>query len=394
MPFARKSVKQRYSPTPDVMDLMEDFRAMANDSIRKGLETGASSLKRLSVVNYGDLSKRYHSIPSYYRLTAISKAAGILAARKKSIRRGVQTKDPYLKKRLLVSCYHFKIEGDYLAFSLCKANKVKIGLTKHTLESIKGLEVRSFTLTPTSVSLTVRKNIELYYPKSFLGIDRNASNVTCGNQHHMVQFNLKKVEQIAKTTKEIVRSLKRNDVRVRKILSSKYGTRRRERVRHILHVVSKNIVENAKRDQEAIVFEDIKDIRNLYKKGNCHGRNFRGRMNSVPWFEIKRQVEYKAAWEGVPIIQLTKSETRGTSKRCPACGERLQEDRARKRQLWCEKCKKWSDRDVVAVMNISYRGWLRFSQSKGEAREAMVQEPRNEGVLLQVDASKLMSSVF
>jgi hypothetical protein len=40
-------------------------------------------------------------------------------------------------------------------------------------------------------------------------------------------------------------------------------------------------------------------------------------------------------------------------------------------------------------MNISYKGWLRFRQSKGEAGEAMVQEPHKEGVLLKVDASKL-----
>ena len=43
-------------------------------------------------------------------------------------------------------------------------------------------------------------------------------------------------------------------------------------------------------------------------------------------------------------------------------------------------------------MNISYMGWLRFRQSKGEAVEAMVQEPREEGVLLKVDASKLGTS--
>ena len=53
------------------------------------------------------------------------------------------------------------------------------------------------------------------------------------------------------------------------------------------------------------------------------------------------------------------------------------------------KCRKWRDRDVVAVMNISHRGWLRFRQSKGEAGEAMVQEPREDEVLLKVDASKL-----
>jgi putative transposase len=115
-------------------------------------------------------------------------------------------------------------------------------------------------------------------------------------------------------------------------------------------------------------------------------------MNSVPWYEIKRQIEYKATWEGVPIIRLSKGETRGSSKSCPACGERLQEDRYSKvhrRELWCSKCGKWRDPDLVAVMHISYRGWLRFRQSKGEAGEAVVQGSREEGVLLKVDASKL-----
>jgi putative transposase len=117
-------------------------------------------------------------------------------------------------------------------------------------------------------------------------------------------------------------------------------------------------------------------------------------MNSIPWYEIKRQMEYKAAWEGVPIIQLSKGETRGTSKLCPICGERLLEDRysrVHRRDLWCVKCGRWLDRDVVAAMNISHRGWLRFVQSneKGEASEAMVQEPRKVGVILKVDASKL-----
>ena len=134
------------------------------------------------------------------------------------------------------------------------------------------------------------------------------------------------------------------------------------------------------------MLEDIKGIRNLYRKGNFQGRSFRARINSVPWYEIKRQIEYKAAWEGVPVIQLSKGETRGTSQICPVCGERLQEDRQDRvhpRQLWCNKCGKWCDRDAIAVANIAHRGWLRFVQSsvkKGEAVEAMVQESREDGV--------------
>ena len=151
----------------------------------------------------------------------------------------------------------------------------------------------------------------------------------------------------------------------------------------------------ARNTEGAIVFEQLDGLRNLYRKGNYQGRSFRARMNSVPWYEIlKRQIEYKAAWDGIPVTQLSKGETRGTSKYCPACGEGLQEDRNSKvhrRELWCKRCRRWLDRDVVAVMNISCRGWLRFGQStgKGEASEEMVLEPCKDRVILKVDASKL-----
>ncbi|MGA2875106.1 MAG: transposase [Nitrososphaerales archaeon] len=391
MTIVLKSIKQSYFPTKEVIDLMETFRSMVNWCIRKGLETGATSMKRLCSLSYKDLGTVHSSVPAFYRLTAISRAAGILAARKKSLRRGVKTRDPHLTRSVLISCYNFKIEKGSLIFPISKGKRINICLSRHTLDAITDLEVRSFVITPTSVTLSVRKNVESYVPKSFVGVDRNASNVTFGNEENVLKFNLCKVEKIARRTRDIVGSFKRNDVRIRKSIASKYGMRRKERVNQILHIVSKNIVEEAKLDQSAIVFEDIKDIRNLYKRGNYQGPKFRGRMNSVPWYEIQRQIRYKAAWEGVPVVQLTKGETRGTSKLCPVCGERLQEDRIKKRQLWCGKCKKWEDRDGVAVMNISRRGWLRFRQSKGEASDAMVQEPRKEGVILQVDASKLSS---
>jgi putative transposase len=102
------------------------------------------------------------------------------------------------------------------------------------------------------------------------------------------------------------------------------------------------MVEDVKKKEAAIVFEDIRGIRNIYRRGNYQGRKFRARMNSVSWGEVKRQIEYKAAWAGVPVIHLTKSETRGTSSLCYQCGERLQSDRAHKRQLWCGKCGKGS----------------------------------------------------
>jgi hypothetical protein len=53
---------------------MESFRAMCNDAIRIGLAADASSLKRLSSLTHTSLKE--YGVPSYYKLCAISKAAG------------------------------------------------------------------------------------------------------------------------------------------------------------------------------------------------------------------------------------------------------------------------------------------------------------------------------
>jgi len=82
---------------------------MINDAIRIALAYDATTLRRLSLLAYNELAR--HDSPSYYKLCAISRAAGILAARKKSIRRGFTTRTPYAFRQQLVSCYGFKIEN-------------------------------------------------------------------------------------------------------------------------------------------------------------------------------------------------------------------------------------------------------------------------------------------
>ncbi|HXX73368.1 MAG TPA: hypothetical protein VEI80_06700, partial [Candidatus Acidoferrales bacterium] len=73
---------------------------------------------------------------------------------------------------------------------------------------------------------------------------------------------------IAETTMQITRSFRRNDTRIRTRITSKYGQRRKRRMTQILHQISKEIVQNAKCSGVGIVFEDIRYIRRLYRKGN------------------------------------------------------------------------------------------------------------------------------
>ena len=326
---------------------MESFRLMCNDAIRIGLATDASSLKRLSKLTYGELT-RYESVPSYYKLCAISKAAGILASRKKSIRRGFPTKTPHLSKPILVSCYGFKIENGSLLVPLGDRKFESIPLNAHTLAAVSqtGVAILSFTLTDRSLSLCLAREVEeMQQVGGVVGIDRNLRNVTVGNAEQVTYYDVSRIVEIAETTRSIVRSFRRNDVRVRRRLAGKYGQRRQERLRQILNRVSKGIVVEAKRNGQAIAFEDISGIREPYRKGNGQGRDFRARMNSWPFHELKSQVEYKAAWEGVPVITLSAKETRGTTMDCPQCGERLQapvrDDSQHYRQLWCQRCERW-----------------------------------------------------
>ncbi len=378
---------------------MEKFRLMTNDCIRLGLANDVHTMKRLSFLAYRELRDRYDEVPSYYRLCAISKAAGVLSSRRKSMKRGFPTKRPYVSKQLLLSCYGFKIRDESLFLPLGERRFQEVSLNSHTLailSSESGINVRSFTITEGYLSLCIAKTVELMERvKSAVGVDRNLRNVTVGNEAQVTYYDVSKVVEIGENTRSVIRSFKRSDIRIRKKLAMKYGQRKQERVRQILHRVSTNVVRGARKNRQCIIFENIKDIRKLYRKGNGQGRNFRGRMNRWPFGELKRQVEYKAAWEGVPVITLSKGETRGTTMDCARCGERLQEpvlgDSAHHRQLWCQKCQRWMDRDLVAVLNISRRGWLRFDQSsKGEVGEAVKGNPEGgrQQVILRVDASK------
>jgi putative transposase len=373
---------------------MEAFREMTNICIRIGLENGASSLKRLSLLSYKQLQD--FNVPSCYKLHAISKAAGILAARKKSIKRGYRTKSPYLKKQLLTSCYRFKIVDGNLLVPVGRREFESIRLNAHTIRTLAEHKVRtcSFTLTRESLSLCISKDAESVVKLAgVVGVDRNLNNLTVGNSDAVTYYDMSKATEIAKTTRNIVRSFKRNDTRIRTAVVGKYGERRKNRVQQLLHRVSKQVVDAALKRRTGIVFEDISQIRKLYRKGNWQPRSYRAQMNDWPFREVKRQIEYKAAWAGVPVITLSRSDTRGTSCLCPRCGERLQSSKELRRKLWCQRCREMFDRDLVAVLNISRRGRLRFERSQGVGVEAMVQEP-DAGVtwpkvILKVDPTKL-----
>src|SRR5947208_7105999 len=209
MLLAVKSVWQYYVSSSDVLRLLEGFTRMVNDSLRIGLVNDVSSLRKLSLLSYNQLA--HYDSPSYYKLCAISRAAGILAARKKSIRRGFTTRTPYTFRQQLVSCYGFKIRNGALEFPVSRGKRFNIPLTKRVLEIISqpGIKVRSFTLTQNRLSLCIARDTPMIECTSTVDVDRNLRNLTDGNDQETGRYELSKCVRISNTTVRIVSSFTR-----------------------------------------------------------------------------------------------------------------------------------------------------------------------------------------
>lgn len=130
-----------------------------------------------------------------------------------------------------------------------------------------------------------------------------------------------------------------------------------------------------------IILEDLKGIRKLYRRGNGQGKKFRSKMNSWPFYELQRQIEYKARWLGLSVIYVNPA---GTSSKCAICGEKTITEEHR--ILFCPCCKVVVDRDVNAAKNILARSTRVVPV--GTTSEAMVGEPSKQ-VILKVDAAQL-----
>lgn len=146
----------------------------------------------------------------------------------------------------------------------------------------------------------------------------------------------------------------------------------------ILHRTSKKIASQ----NSGIIMEDIKGIRKMYRKGNGQGTRYRSKMNSWSFYELQRQIEYKARRLGLPVNYV---KAWGTSSKCAICGSNLVPEEHRR--MSCSVCNTSVDRDVNAACNILLRGTRVVPD--GATVEAVMAEPGSkEPAICRVDAVK------
>ena len=125
-----------------------------------------------------------------------------------------------------------------------------------------------------------------------------------------------------------------------------------------LHKASCQISQN----HAMIAIEDLQ-IRNMSKsaKGNSeqHGKMVKqksGLNRSIldqGWFEFRRQLEYKSAWNGGFVVAVP---PQYTSQTCPCCGHVSKDNRQTQARFECVECGFEENADLVGAINVLAAG--------------------------------------
>jgi putative transposase len=342
-------------PAP-LLALLGEFRLMVNQSIRIALRGDIRSRFRLSKAAYAGLSAE-HDVHKQYIPSAFEVALSVLKNYRRRTRRGKETNVPYLRRLLLKAenqSYSFDRETGRIRIPIRGTEGVQLHLPlsdwHRSFLSDPSWGLGSLTVVPGRIILTVRQEApNAYGPASAIALDTNEDSldgvvVSDGNPR-TVTVPLGGVRQVQAThfrRRRHLASKKAHDRRVARTLLGREGRRERNRVRQRLHRVSKSLVVSAKELRAAIILEDL----TLHGAGG-RSRRMNRRLSSWPRSEIHRQIEYKAALAGVPVIKVNPA---WTSKTCPVCGARRR-DRVGK-VFVCLMCDWEMDRQINAGMNI------------------------------------------
>ncbi|WP_370459842.1 RNA-guided endonuclease InsQ/TnpB family protein [Pusillimonas sp. ANT_WB101] len=157
---------------------------------------------------------------------------------------------------------------------------------------------------------------------------------------------------------------KKAKARVQRI-HSRIGNTRRD----YLHKATSTISQN----HAMVCIEDLQ-VRNMSKSaaGSTEkpGTNVRAKsgLNKAildqGWFEFRRQLDYKLAWNGGYLIAVP---PQNTSRTCPACGHVSKDNRQTQAQFACGECGLEENADLVGAINILRAGHARFACEVSDA---------------------------
>ncbi|EOD8926879.1 TPA: transposase [Pseudomonas aeruginosa] len=219
------------------------------------------------------------------------------------------------------------------------------------------------------VSIQTAREIEQPVPQatSSVGIDMGIARFatlsdgtfyTPLNSFKRHETALRKAQQSMSRKTKFSNNWKKAKTRVQKV-HSRIGNARRD----YLHKTTTTISQN----HAMVCIEDLQ-VRNMSKSAagtaEAPGRNVRVKsgLNKAildqGWFEFRRQLDYKLAWNGGYLIAVP---PQNTSRTCPCCGHVSANNRQTQARFECVECGFEENADVVGAINILRAGHARFA---------------------------------
>lgn len=183
-----------------------------------------------------------------------------------------------------------------------------------------------------------------------LGVDMGIVEIASDSDGR--SYSGSKLNKVRHRNRSIRRKLQKIGTKSAKRLLKKRRKREANFARDTNHVVSKSIVQTAKRTNRAIAIEDLVGIRKRIRAR----RRQRTTLHSWAFAQLGSFLEYKAKLAGIPLVKI---DPRNTSRRCGKCGHTEKANRKSQSVFSCKVCGYTANADYNGAGNIRLKG-LKF----------------------------------
>jgi putative transposase len=346
----RKTVACKLNPTPEqekaLLETLDLFAEACNTALNIANSTGKRRAYDIHHECYYDI-KEATGLTSNYVIRAIARVAQSFG--KKNPPKEFRPTSLDLDKDLI----RFIPFYEMVSLATVKGRqKIKLQLGNHQRHLLKGQHPTAGFLAYDRKHKTFHVHFVIELPEPTpkpegtigidLGINRIATTSTKG------PISGKKLNRKREKISRVRASLQSKGTKGAKRALKRLRRKESRYQADVNHCISKQIVEEAKATNKAIVLEDLTGIRN---RGNKKGKRMRRSLGRWAFYQLRQFIEYKARQAGVQVIFISPAYT---SKTCSACG--LIGHR-RKYSFKCS-CGFTCDADINASRNIAAQGAL------------------------------------
>ena len=181
---------------------------------------------------------------------------------------------------------------------------------------------------------------------SFLGVDFGVSEIASTSDGK--SYSGSAIKAVRFRHRRLRAKLQRKQTRAAKRRLKKLSGKESRFAKHTNHVISKQIVEDARRTKQTIVLEELTGIRSRIRAR----RDQRAVLHGWAFAQLRQFIAYKAALAGVSVIFV---DPRNTSRECSQCGHVDKPNRPSQSVFSCRQCGFTENADLNAALVIGSR---------------------------------------